>query len=101
MYEGRVEVYYNNTWGTICDDIWNLNDTEVVCRELGFGQAITAKSEGFYGQSSGQIWLSNLNCTGTESSIVNCSHSGWGSAYCNQSSDASVKCAAPKGIVFL
>ena len=99
MYEGRVEVYYNGTWGSVCDDGWDLNDAEVMCRYLGFGQAIATKSEGLYGQGSGQIWLSNLNCTGTESSIINCSHNGWGSTYCNQNSDASVKCAAPKGNV--
>ena len=92
-YEGRVEVHYNGKWGTVCDDGWDLNDAQVVCRQLGFGTAIAARDNAFYGQGSGQIWLDELNCTGTELTIEYCSHNGWGNQNCSHKEDASVKCA--------
>ena len=89
-----MEVYHNGVWGTVCDDGWDLNDAQVVCSELGLSAATTAIPNAFYGQGSGQIWLDDVNCVGTEESIADCSHSDWGSHSCNHSEDASVKCTA-------
>ena len=91
-YEGRVEVYHNGVWGTVCDDGWDLNDAQIVCKELDFGYAIAAEHRAFYGEGSGQIWLDDVNCFGTESNVGNCSHRGWGSHNCGHGKDASVKC---------
>ena len=90
-----MEVYHNGEWGTVCDDGWDLNDAQVVCKELGFGNAVVATYSSFYGQGSGEVWLDNLNCFGTEATIGECSHRGWGIEYCyRHSEDAGVKCTS-------
>ena len=96
-YEGRVEVYHNGEWGTVCADGWDLDDARVVCRQLGYGQAISARSDAFYGQGSGRIWLDNINCDGTESTIEDCLHSEWGGRNCDHYEGAGVKCSASNG----
>ena len=87
-----MEVYHNGEWGTVCDDGWDLNDAQVVCKELGYGNATNATVNAFYGQGSGQIWLSDLKCVGTEWTLSNCSHSGWGEFFCSHYREAGVKC---------
>ena len=89
---GRVEVYYNNTWGTICDDGWDLNDAAVVCRELGFPGAISYPCCAAFGQGAGPIWLDDVGCAGSGTSLSSCSHGGWGRHNCGHSEDAGVIC---------
>ena len=96
-YEGRVEVYHNGVWGTVCGYYgWDWNDAQVVCREMGLSEATaTIRYSALYGRGSGQIWLDNVTCIGTELTIASCSHSGWGIyKYCHNYWDVGVKCAA-------
>ncbi|XP_046894403.1 uncharacterized protein LOC124479619 [Hypomesus transpacificus] len=89
---GRVEVYYNNEWGTVCDDSWYLKDAEVVCRQLGCGRALSAPGNAHFGRGSGKIWLDDVGCSGGENSLTQCSHDGYGKHNCKPEEDAGVVC---------
>ncbi|XP_023932810.1 deleted in malignant brain tumors 1 protein [Lingula anatina] len=91
--EGRVEVLHNGEWGTVCDDGWDVNDAQVVCRMLGYDPAnAVAFSNAEHGQGSGGIHMDNVNCDGSEASIEDCGHNGWRSHNCGHHEDASVRC---------
>nr|XP_054774380.1 deleted in malignant brain tumors 1 protein-like [Lytechinus pictus] len=91
--EGRVEIFYNGQWGTICDDSWGQEEANVVCQQLGYSGAIESVGNAHFGQGSGQIWLDDVSCSGIESDIEDCHHGGWGSHNCVHSEDAGVRCS--------
>ncbi|KAF7480962.1 hypothetical protein GHT09_007807 [Marmota monax] len=90
---GRVEVFHQGAWGTVCDDLWDLNEAEVVCRQLACGQAMSALGKAHFGPGSGDIFLDNLQCAGVERHLGQCAHSGWLEHNCGHHEDASVICS--------
>uniref|UniRef100_G3UR43 Soluble scavenger receptor cysteine-rich domain-containing protein SSC5D n=1 Tax=Meleagris gallopavo TaxID=9103 RepID=G3UR43_MELGA len=92
---GRIEVHHNQRWGTVCDDGWDLADAEVVCRQLGCGTAVSAPGKALFGQGHDPVWLDEVNCTGTEGAITECSLKRWGDHNCKHDEDASVVCSDP------
>ncbi|KAM3603145.1 uncharacterized protein V6R79_017242 [Siganus canaliculatus] len=90
---GRVEVYYRDRWGTVCDDQWSLANADVVCRELSCGSVLEAKKGAFFGQGKEEIWLDDVQCAGHESSILKCEHRAFGENNCGHSEDAGVICS--------
>ncbi|KAM9305748.1 LOW QUALITY PROTEIN: macrophage receptor MARCO-like [Gastrophryne carolinensis] len=85
---GRVEIKYMSEWGTICDDNWDINDAKVVCRMLGYTRAVAAYTAA---GGAGQIMLDDVNCSGSETSILNCEKKAWKDHNCNHSEDAGVE----------
>lgn len=116
--EGRVEICLNNSWGTVCDDDWDSNEAGVICKQLGYPATglftsckhafhpanlkyfaflfpgAVAQTAAFYGAGSGPIYLDNVDCTGTEESLLFCVSPPIGSHNCNHSEDAGVSCAS-------
>ncbi|XP_038060515.1 deleted in malignant brain tumors 1 protein-like [Patiria miniata] len=90
--EGRVEVYENSTWATVCDNWWGSTEATVACWQLGYGKATAAPRRSFFGQDTGDIVFGTVYCQGTENSLHACQRS---SEYCSHFEQAGVVCSQP------
>ncbi|XP_010135889.1 PREDICTED: scavenger receptor cysteine-rich domain-containing group B protein-like, partial [Buceros rhinoceros silvestris] len=89
---GRVEVFFNKRWGTVCQHGWNLKAAAVVCRQLGCGAAVSAPGTSRFGWGEGPIWLDDVRCTGEETNLFSCQARPWGDNTCFHGQDVSVVC---------
>ncbi|XP_025006877.3 scavenger receptor cysteine-rich type 1 protein M130-like isoform X1, partial [Gallus gallus] len=91
---GRVEVKHEGEWGSICsyDMQWSTREASVVCRQLGCGTVAHTSPYAPFGQGKGRIWLHTIFCDGTETTLQDCSHYGWGNHYCGHEWDVGVIC---------
>jgi len=88
--EGRVEVYYNGMWGTVCDNEWGDNKAKMVCMQLGLGSSGIPQK---FVPGNGRILLDNIICSKDDTILVNCGHYGVGiTPFCDHSKDVGVKC---------
>ena len=92
--EGRVEVYINGEWGTVCGESWDPLDSKVVCRQLGYkgvNHTFSDTSQHNFGAGTGQSWLTDLRCTGSEANLLQCPN-GVVESVCSLSHDVGVVC---------
>ena len=80
--EGRLEIFLDGRWGTVCDDGWGnppdysngYPNAEVACRQLGFRRALSLDDASDFDAGFGPILLDDVNCQGDESRLVDCRH---------------------------
>ena len=90
--DGFVEILYNDTWGTLCSEKFDIKDARVICRMLGYPDALAAVTKGLFGQGNETIWLGDVCCHGSETSIFHCPRQEIGSPDCGHSDDVGVVC---------
>jgi hypothetical protein len=94
---GRVDIMFDDIWGTVCDWGWNNANARVLCREKGFVDGL-AKRGSHFGAGRGPVWVDRFYCRGKEKSLMGCLNSGFnvttrGYSYCKyHRRDASVMC---------
>lgn len=90
---GRVEVLHEEQWGSVCHDDWDIKDAQVVCKQLGCGDAVLAPIGAKFGRGFDTIWLDDVNCTGLEADLSECQARPWGDHNCYHGEDASAICS--------
>ena len=100
LCEGRLEIFYNGAWGTICDDYWTDEDADVACRQLGFVGGSVDDWERFRnsyfppGSGDQAIILDDMSCAGGESELLDCpsNHPRPGLHDCKHEEDVGIRC---------
>ena len=97
QYQGTVAIYYNKTWGTLCDDSWQYVDGDVICRQLGFLKSNRVWYRAKYGSGPGPILVDQISCPNNGNHIFNCTPTmdEWGQHDCKKNEDAGVDCERP------
>lgn len=72
---GKLEVQFDGVWGEVCYSNWNQSEAEVVCRQLGHAAVVDTWSVPI---GDSRIWLSGVQCSGSEDALSRCQHNGWG-----------------------
>ncbi|XP_059420513.1 HHIP-like protein 1 [Carassius carassius] len=91
---GRVEIFVRGEWGTVCDDMFNIQAAAVVCRQMGFAVAlwVAKRAELGAGDIGVRILLDDVECEGTERTLLHCKHAKLGKNNCSHDEDVGVVC---------
>ncbi|XP_059366448.1 antigen WC1.1-like [Carassius carassius] len=89
---GRLEVYHNAVWGSVCEDQWDISDAQVVCRQLGCGAALRADGNSVFGAGEGVVWMNKVECRGNEIHLWDCPLSLKNHTDCSNKEHAGLTC---------
>ena len=89
-YNDALEIYHNNRWGYVCDDLFDQLDATVACRDLGHPGVISYQIR--IQVLSEFFWLDNLACTGLELSLADCKSNDFQFENCYSSEGVTVEC---------
>ena len=92
---GAIRFCMNNAWGSVCNNGFSANDATVVCRQLGFpvtGAEAFRDASTRFNISTGPVFLDRVDCTGSESSVMNCRQTTPGLSECTATEIAGVLC---------
>lgn len=101
---GRVEVYVDGAWSSVCRDAWSLRDAAVVCRQLRCGTALEAPGPERFGSGPGTPWAGAGGCAGTEAALWDCparrgcGGGGGAAAVCSGERGAGAAVAVPPAV---
>ena len=100
VLSGRVEIYHHDAWGVVCDEDWDFKEAAAVCRQLGFREALEAKTGSFFGESELPMVMSRVACKGTEDRLADCPFVCTSPHQCNRSQEAGVICKPSEISIF-
>ena len=95
--QGRLEVFHNSAWGTVCDDYWNNSAAGVACRSLGFPGGTVKPAydytRAYYGAGASNvpIHFDDVRCNGSETTLFDCRRRTTGNN-CRHNEDVGVNC---------
>ncbi|XP_072170632.1 scavenger receptor cysteine-rich domain-containing protein DMBT1-like [Diadema setosum] len=76
-YQGALQIFHKNAWGTVCSQGWDFQDAEVACRQLGYPGASLSNTKFVTERPEGDVWLKDVHCKGNEESLLDCNYEGW------------------------
>ncbi|XP_053387316.1 uncharacterized protein LOC128551050 [Mercenaria mercenaria] len=87
---GRVELKSLDTWGTVCDDYFGMQEANAICSMLEYPPAVSYFVGAHYGPGTGPIFVDDLSCGGDALHINNCTYITYDN--CDHDDDVSVVC---------
>lgn len=93
-YKGRLEIYHNGEWGSVCSTAFSKKNAFVICGMQGLLGGEIMKT-GSFPTGSGPIWMDNVQCHGKEKVVWRCGFSGWGNHNCDHLTDVGIECSEP------